>query len=159
MRFYEIINEEYKGPLSDKQKELLKKGYKLDKDGVPYWEPDGGKLSPYYNDDPNDDWNEPDEWDKEFDALANQPDIDTRDGEKRRTRQTSWDKNVTTGFSGGGSTTRHGAERGYDPETGKSYYKPSYTTRQPGINAKISTTTSKRPNKKPTTKTTFKGNL
>ena len=33
MKIFEIISEKYTGPLSDKQKELLKKGYKLDKDG------------------------------------------------------------------------------------------------------------------------------
>ena len=80
MRIFEITNEKYTGPLSDKQKELLKKGYKLDKDGVPYWDPDGDKVSPFYQDG--------EEKENVFD-IATQADVDKMNpGEKLRYNKT-----------------------------------------------------------------------
>jgi nicotinic acid mononucleotide adenylyltransferase len=132
---------EYTGPLSDKQKELLRKGYKLNKDGVPYWDPDGARVSPFYRDELGPGWDQ-DSLDRDADEI--EPGASARLDRARTDPNSSYRANTTTNFSGGGSTTRH---------------RDGRVERQPGINANISTTTSKKPGEKLRTKTKFRGNL
>jgi hypothetical protein len=135
---------EYKGPLSDKQKMYLKKGYKLDKDGVPYWEPDGDKVSPFYQDELGPGWDKA-SLDKDGDEIM--PGSSDFFDKARKDPNSSYNANTTTDFSGGGYTTTTRTDKG------------TKVDKFPSINAKVSTTTKKKKGGKLKTDVKFKGNL
>lgn len=144
MRIFEITSEKYTGPLSDKQKELLKKGYKLDKDGVPYWQPDGDKVSPFYQDELGPGWDK-DSLDKDADEII--PGTSAALDKARTNPNSKYHANTTTDFSGGGYTTTRRTDKG------------TKVDKFPSINAKVSTTTQKKKGGKLKTDVKFKGNL
>ena len=135
---------EYKGPLSIKQKALLKRGYKLNKDGVPYWDSDGDRVSPFYQDELGPGWDK-DSLDREADDII--PGTSAAFDKARTDPKSQYKSSMTTDFSGGGYTTTTRTNKGRKVK------------RFPGIKAKINTTTAKNPGEKLKTKNTFRGHL
>ena len=135
---------EYKGPLSIKQRALLKRGYKLNKDGVPYWDSDGARVSPFYQAELGPGWDK-DSLDKDADEII--PGTSAAFDKARKDPNSKYNASMTTDFSGGGYTTTTRTDKGRKVD------------RVPSINAKINTTTSKKPGGKLRTKNTFRGNL
>ena len=151
MKIFEIISEKYTGPLSDKQKELLKKGYKLDKDGVPYWEPDGELVSPFYQDELGSGWDKA-SMDKAGDDII--PGSSDFFDKARKDPNSSYKANTTTDFKGGGY------KQTFAPVIKKGkLIKPEKVVNFPNVNAKVSTTTQKKKGGKLKTDVKFKGNL
>lgn len=123
----------------------LEKGY-TSKGGALLYKPSGTKVSPFYQKQLGPGWDQASR-DKDLDDIMG-PGTAQKRRDIRANPNSQWTSSISTGFSGGGSTELSRQDDG-----------SIKTTRVPNVNAKITTTTSKKPEQQPVTKNTFRGNL
>lgn len=122
----------------------LEKGYKMVK-GVPEYQPDGAKVSPFYQKQLGPGWDKK-SLDKDADEII--PGTSAGLNKARTDPNSDYKAQMTTDFSGGGYTQTTRTDKG------------SKVTKFPSINAKITTTTTKpKGSTKLNTTNTFRGNL
>ena len=119
-------------------------GYKM-VNGVPEYQPDGAKVSPYYQKQLGPGWDKK-SLDKDADEII--PGTSAALDKARTNPNSDYKAQMTTDFSGGGYTQTTRTDKG------------TKVQKFPSINAKITTTTTKpKGSTKLNTTNTFRGNL